>query len=419
MSPAARLPIRSVHQITKAWRWAIVCLVPPLVALMSWAIFEILRNQPSRESPAQLVLAGFALLACAGLVLVLLAAVVWAFRARVTIDGDEMIVRGAFFETSITADRIEGFRHLNGQLYVYLTGRRWAVTIGGFENLWLIYRWVEARAGDVAAEMRAAEDGAIKRDLELGVSESAKSERLAMLHRIVRRGNWLIYIAAGVGFVNFLFVERPEVELIAVGVLILVPVFFDLFALSNRGHVKVDQDEGSRYPEIFRGTVIAGSVLAVMSLIDRGALLEPGFYEIFALVLLVKGFVWWVIDPGRFAELRKRGAVVLMLSVVGLFLLPGFWVGGSVYQINKLFDSSPTSWHATEVVDKTVSSGRTTSYKVAVAAWDEDIEDPLEITLRRDEFAALEIGQAVEVGAREGALGIAWVAALSADEATP
>ena len=412
MTAAARLPFDSVHRVSAGWRWMIVLCVPPLVALMGWAIGEMLQNQLRGDARTQWWVAALGLTVCAGLTLTFLAALIWAFRARVTIAGNRMTVRGALLTTIIDADRLSSFRFFNGQLYVYLKGRRFSVTIGGFENLWLIYRWLEQRTTNLDEELRDAEDEAIKRDLELGTSQAAKEERLAALHRLVRRANWLIYAAAGIGALNFLFVEVFAVALATTAVLVLTPVWFDTLAFANRGHIKVDQDEGSRYPQIFTGTLVAGCALALMSLLDRGALLDSRFYEILGIAVLVKGFFWYSIDPARIATLKKRGALVFSISVVAIFLLPAFWVGGSLYQLNQLLDSSATTWHATEIAAKEISSGRTTSYTVAVVAWDESIDDPLEITLRRDEFNALETGQRVEVGVREGAFGIAWVAAL-------
>ena len=242
-----------------------------------------------------------------------------------------------------------------------------------------------------------------------------KNRRLAKLHRVVRIGNRFTFAAAGIGFVNFLFFELPAVEIATVGTLIAIPLLFDLLAVANRGQIKVDHDEGSRYPQILTGTLVAGCTLALMSLLDRGALIEPGFYEFFAAALIIKGFVWYSIDPHRIQTLRQRGSFVLVLSLAGICLLPAFWVGGSIYQLNKLLDPSPIEWHATEIIDKELSSGRTTSYSVIVAAWSNRIEGPVEVTVRRAEFEQFESGEPVSIGIREGAFGIAWVAALNSD----
>lgn len=402
---------RSVHRVSLKYRWGTVLLVPPLVALMVWAFYESMHNNLGENGEIQLWVVVLASLIFGGMTCVFLAAVVWAFRARVIIEGEQMTVCGAFSTTVVTADRMSGFRWWNGQFYLYLKDRRFAIQFGYLDDMSLIYRWIEARTTDIVGEFLQKEDAEIAADQSLGMTEDAKGERLQSLRNIIKRINYVVYLAGGVGVVNFLFVERNDVELIAVCALMLVPLYLDMLAFSNRGHVRIDYDEGSRYPQIFTGTMSAGVVLGLLSLLDRGALLDLRFYEILAAGILVKGLFWLYLDIERLKMLLLRSKAILLITVAAMFLVPGFWVGGSLYQFNKLFDKSPTTWHATKVLEKKVSSGRTTSYSVELAPWDSR-PGPVEYTLRRKEFERFEAGMPVRVGVRDGALGIAWASAL-------
>jgi hypothetical protein len=398
--------VRSVHRVALKYRWMTVLLAPPLSALMAWAWFESIHNNLGDDGEIQLWVILLSSLIFGGMALVIVCAVVWAFRARVVIDGERMTVRGAFLTTVVTPERMTGFRYLNGQLHVYLADRRWAMQIAFFEDLWVICRWVQERTHDLAAEMLKEEDAAIAGDQSLGLSDADKEARLASLRNVTRRVNYLVYLTAAVAFVNFLFIEHAGAELIAMGVLMLTPVFLDLLALSNRGHVRIDYEEGSRYPQIFTGTMTAGVVLAMLSLLDRGALLGGAFYDLLLVFVLAKGLLWCFIDRDRLQVLAARGKAITVITVVAMFAVPAFWVGGSLYQLNKLLDGSATSWHATEIVDKRVSSGKITRYTVELAPWDPEREAPVEYALRRAEFDGLEVGMRVRVGVREGAIGI-------------
>ena len=130
------------------------------------------------------------------------------------------------------------------------------------------------------------------------------------------------------------------------------------------------------------------------------------------MLLVMKGLLWWFIELDRVREQFARARTVATLTVAGLFIIPSFWVGGSLYQVNKHLDTSAVSWHLSEVVDKWVSSGKTKSYVVELAAWDGVRDEPVQLTLRREQFEGLEIGACVEVGVRSGALEMAWVAEL-------
>lgn len=401
-----------MHRISPKYRWLTVLLAPPLTALMLWAGFESLHNNLGEDGEIQLWVVLLSSLIFGVMAAVFLCALVFAFRAQVVIDGERMTVRGAFRTTVVTPDRMNGFRYIHGYLYLYLIDRRWGTQIAFFEDVWVIARWVHQRTHDILAGMLREEDQAISSDQSLGFTEADKEARLATLHKVIKRVDYLVYVAGAIAFINFLFVEHALVELIAVGVLMLVPVFLDLLALSNRGHVRIDYEEGSRYPQIFTGTMMAGVVLALLSLLDRGALLDKAYYELLFVFVLAKGLLWCFIDRDRLLLLRSRGVAITAITVLAMFVVPGFWVGGSLYQTNKLLDRSETEWHATEILEKRVSSGRTTSYTVRLAPWHTERQDAIEYTLRRAEFDDFEAGMAVEVGVREGAIGIAWAADL-------
>lgn len=414
MSTAELTSNRSVHRISLKYRWLTVLLVPPLVALMLWAGFESLHNNLGDDGEIQLWVVLMSSLVFGGMALVFVCALVWALRARVIIDGNEMTVRGAFFTTVVTAERMKGFRYVNGQLNLYLKDRRWGLQVAFFEDIRVITEWIRARTNDIVADLLKQEDAAIAGDQELGFSETDKEERLAVLRKVIRRFNYAAYVAGAVGFVNFLYLENSEVELIAFGTLMLVPLMLDMLALANRGHVRVDYEEGSRYPQIFTGTMMAGVVLALFSLLDQGALLDDAFYELLFIFILAKGMLWCFIDRDRLKVLLARSKLVMAITVVALFAVPGFWIGGSLYQVNKLFDESPTRWHATEILEKRISSGKTTSYAVELAPWDPAQDGPVEYALRRAAFERLEVGMPVQVGVRDGAIGIEWASDLQA-----
>lgn len=400
-------------RVAPGWRRATLLMVPPLVALMGWGIYEVVSRLSSGEPGTSVWPSVFAVAICGTMALVFLAAVVWAYRARVVIDGDSMTVRGACTSTVITRERMDGFRIVSEQLNVYLTDRRFAVQIGYFERQWEIVQWVATRTHDIAAEMLAEEDRAIARDMELGMSDAAKEERLAVLRAVVRRTGWLIYAAAGVALANDWFFGHTLVDRAAVAALVLAPAFLDLTAILNRGQVRVDHEEGSRYPQIFTATIIAGAVLTLMAILDRGALLDTTeFHQLLLVAVTAKGLLWCFIDAKRLRIVRGRGGAVFAITLLALFAMPGFWAGGALYFANQHLDVSPVTWHATEIIARDKSTTRVTRYEVVLAPWEPGMPAAVEVTVRRDDYRTMRPGTAVEVGVRRGAIGVPWVAGL-------
>ena len=412
MQAEAAQPARH-FRIAPAWRRVTLLLVPPLVALMGWGIHEAVRRYLSGDGDAGVWQVVFVVAVCGTMILVFLAAAVWALRARVILDGDTMTVRGAFLSTVITPARMDGFRITDSQLYVYLHDRRFAVQIGYFEKQWLLVQWVADRTQDIAAAALAEEDAAIAGDAGLGMTDAAKDERLAALHRGVRRAAWAIYVAAAAALANAWFFGNAAAEGAAIAALVLMPGWLDVFALMNRGHVRVDHDEGSRYPQIFTATIVAGGVMTLIAVVEPGAMLDTGrFVELLAIAVLAKGLLWCYIDAERLRTLRRRGAAVFAITLVAVFAMPAFWAGGTLYFANRLLDTLPVTWHAATVVDLEKSTRRVTRYELLLAPRDPAVRGPFEVAVTRTDFEALRAGDTVEVGVRPGAVAIPWVAGL-------
>lgn len=403
----------STHYVAARWKWTTVALVPLLTALMVWAAVEVVKNYLSGKGDPNIWVTGFVLAVLASLTVVFLASVFWAFRARIVLAGDRMAVRGLMTTRVISEQQVEGFRWIKGQLHLYLRNREWPVSLAYFERPQVIQAWVFSHARDLAAQGLAEEDEAIRRDPTLGLREAQKEARLAKLRWIIRNINVLAYIGAGVGVLNALFVHQDTAEKAAAAVLVSIPIVLVLLALRNRGHIRVDYQEGSRYPQIFSGSMACGVAVALMALFDDSTLIGNEFYRWFLPLAAAKGLLWLFIDSDRIRMLHARGRFVSSITVVCMVILPAFWVGGSIYQVNKQLDNSTVSWNSSEVIDKRASKGRTVSrYTIKVTPWNSAADAPLELNVSRGQFKQLAVGMQIEIGVRRGALAIPWVAEI-------
>lgn len=405
-------PTTAVLGIARKWKWFTVVIAPMLIALMIWGFREVVLNYLSGKGDPRLWITVLVLMVLGSMILLFAASVIWAFRARVTLDAEKIAVRGVFRTRVITARLIEGYRYINGQLHLYLLGRQWPVQLAYFEEQQRLTGWLFPRADNLDLRELDEEDELISQDPTLGITDEQKAEQLGRLRKVIRRLDYLAFATIPVAVANFLFLEHQEVARFSVAVLVLIPILLDAIGLANRGHVRVDYNEGTRYPQILTGTMACGLTLALMSLLDRGALPGNAYYPWLFAVTAAHGMLWLVIDLEGVRKAFERSGWVAILSVLGFFLLSAAWAGGAVYQVNKQFDQSPVTWHTTSVVRKKVAKGKTTSYRIEVAPWDESMSEPLEITLRRKEFQALFEGQKVEIGIGRGALEVPWVSAV-------
>jgi len=404
---------QSTHRVTRGWRWFIALTVVPLVGLMAWGILEVIGNYRSGNPNVTIWIALPAIAMMGGLSIVFICGAIWAFRGNIEIEGDRMTLRGVFRTTVVTPDRVRGFRVVNHMLSVYLVDRRLALQIGYVNDLHLIRQWLEQHTTDLLGDMLAEEDAGISADVGLGFSEAEKEQRLAALRRLVRKFNVVVYVTAGAVIVNALFLHHDAVEKVGTFALMLAPLCLVLIALSNRGHVRIDYDEGSRYPQIFSAVFAAGIVLMLLALFDRGALLDEGrFYRMVTVAVVVNALIWLFIDAERLRTLRKRGMFALAMTVFAFILLPATWLGGGLYFANKHLDTSTPEWHLTRVVGKKKKSGKVTTYYVTVAGWSGAPSSPVEVQVRRADYDDFEAGQAARIGVRRGGLHVIWVSDL-------
>lgn len=402
----------STHFVAARWKWLTVAIVPLLVALMVWGAREVIKNYLSGKGDPNVWVTGFVLALLGSLALVFLGSVLWAFRARIVLTSNRMTVRGLIRTRTIAEEQIEGTRWINGQLHLYLKDRQWPLQLSHFENQQVINAWVFRHAQDLGAQELVEEDVAISRDLALGMTQAHKEARLAKLRKIIKNINLLAYCGAVIGVVNVLFLEQDTVAKVVAAVLISIPVLLDLLALRNRGHIRIDYQEGTRYSQIFSTTMVCGIGVVLVSLLDRSTLIGDEFYRWFVPVAVAKGLLWLFIDLDRIRTLHARGWFASTITALSLMLLPAFWVGGSIYQVNQHLDSSSVTWHSTEVIDKKVSKGKTASYSIRVAPWTPSLDEPPELTMRRKQFKQIEVGMPIEIGVRQGALEIPWVAEI-------
>lgn len=402
-------PAPSTFVAARWVRWTAV-LFPLLGALFGWLGWEIVRERLAGARWQNVWLFAFILATLAGLVLLFLAGLAWALRARLTIDRQGVVVRGLWRTRAIPWHEFEGYRWIKGELCAYPAGDEFPLSLAYFENQELIRAWIVARLRDLRAAELAQEDREISADTRLGLREEEKAAELARLQRIVKPVNWATYVAAVVGGVNALFFEHSAVQIGAACALVLAPVVLVLFALGHRDHVRLDYKEGTRYPEGASGLLAGSMGLAFMSALDSHTLLGERFYQWTLALTALAAAVWLHVEWPRIRALRSWAAV---LPVASYTVLSGFWAGGTVYQLNQIGDTSELAWHATRVTSLRESKHRVgASYYVQVERWAGAPGETVELEVPRDTYRALHAGAAVEVGVRRGALDIPWVRAV-------
>lgn len=408
-----------ILKVAGRWRFLTVLSAPPLIALILWAMQQVVQNSITGKGNHQLWVTVLALSLFAVMILVFFLAVVWAFRARITLMQSSIGVRSLFVNNTLSSEQIKGYRYEAERPYLYLMGKRFPVLLFYFEQQDVLKLWLFQYAPDMDWIERAEENTVINSDMSLGVTEKQKELTLAGLRKIIKVIDFAIYVSIVIAAVNYLFFEHILVEKAVVALLILLPVILILLALKNRGHIRIDYKDGSRYPQIFSGTFSAGLALSALSLFSVGALVDESYLVLFVFASAITGLVCVFIDwPGLKLDYGELG-LVSVFPITCFIVVQSFWTCGALYKINTLYDESELEWHKTKLVSKKQKKERDffAKDKIKVARWFGEADAALDISVRREQFELLSEGQLVEVGVKRGLLEMPWVAKVKVPKA--
>lgn len=146
------------------------------------------------------------------------------------------------------------------------------------------------------------------------------------------------------------------------------------------------------------GFVLGLRAIRDVAVIDAWELLAPS-----AGVLAVVMLALLLVEPSY----RRAGKIALMAALMAAY------AGAVVALGNAVFDRSTPTWHAVDVVEKHLTSGKHTRRVLTIGGWPG--ADVHELDVPRALYDATAVGDVVCVAVMDGALGIAWYEVDAAD----
>lgn len=405
----------TTHYIAPFWKWFLTLLSPMLAVLMAAAIALILGDYRAGKGWENAWLLAFILATLAGLVLLALAGLVMAWRSRIVLTAEQMMLRGLLRTRSITPEMMEGYRLNNGQLFLFLRGKQWPINLAYFDKQHVLLGWVSYYVPDLNAQELLKDARTLSQDEALGANEQQRAERLARLRTTTRALNWVGYVAAVGGFLGAMsFVDTAILQL-AIPILVVLPALMLWLALHHRGLVRLDYKEGMAHPELLTGWMACSLALGMIALLDPHTLLGDALQQ-WLLPLATLGAAMCIyIELKPLRALLAKQWLHAVLAVCSYVFLASFWVGGSVYQINQQLDRGLLRWSLTVVVGKRSESQKTgTAYYLKVAPWDGLSQEEISLQVPRSDYETFSRGMPILVGVHEGALQMPWVKTVRA-----
>jgi len=253
-------------------------------------------------------------------------------------------------------------------------------------------RWLAAFP-DLDAVEREAAEARLLDDPALGRVPSERLRAISRARLLARGLSVVAWVTAGVAWLR----PRPYAPLMAA--LAVIPAISIALLLASRGALSVDEQKSDPRPSVLVPIMIPGFALMLRAMLDFTLLDERPLLLLSAPVALALAGLLLVGDR----QLRTRW---FMAPLAFLFVAPLAW--GALAEGNVLLDRSPAERFRARVVEKQISSDKTRSPELKLAAFGPVAAGEVVRVSRRD-YEATTIGDEVCATVRAGRIGVRWL----------
>ena len=201
----------------------------------------------------------------------------------------------------------------------------------------------------------------------------------------------------------YLFIPRPY-EL-ATAINIILPFIGMFFLYLNSNKIRILDTENSPYPSLSSTLSIPPMIIMIRALTDfdileyQNAWIYTAIATPIVLLILARG------SKSDFDTEESKSGKILTYSfsaiIIGLFIFFGSLM------VNCAFDESKPVKFESTVLEKRVSSGKTTRYLLTISPW-ESINKEMEVGVTKSQYDSIEENENVIVYQQKGLINIPW-----------
>lgn len=229
-------------------------------------------------------------------------------------------------------------------------------------------------------------------DQRIAATPEDRAQKLAKAKKIATVLSW----AAGIASVWGWLYPRPYG--LAMAVLAVIPAIAVMLLATGGGLYQMEGRRHDARADLFLAFIVPAAVLTLRSVWDFEFL---EWLPILKLAI-VTSMILTILVVGADRGMRER-----RWAFLAFLFLSFFYAFGATAQTNALLDHSEGRVFEVPVLEKRVSSGKSTTYYFMVDAWGPRRE-PNEVSVSRALYQATPVGQTICVWLRKGSLGVPW-----------
>ena len=381
------------YKIAKGWAIFIYLFAPLLIGLFGWLL--ILPFQNGDFTPyASWILIPVSI----AMIALMTFGVIDAYKGRLIIQEDCIKSISTFSNRELEFDEIKGFT-VNEQ-YIFVEPKnkgkkriKISKYIGGYSE---VLHWISQNFPDLDLQNEIEEEQEILNNENIGWTKEIREKKLKKARQYSKLINW----AAGITAAWTYFYPTPYQYSILTAM--IIPIIALLVVKFSDGLIRVDEKKGSAYPSVIYAFVYPSFGLMLRAFLD---------FDIFdysnvwlSTIIITIAFLFVLLNKQQEIIIKKK-LDFLTISCFAFFLFA--YSFGTVIHINCYYDNSEVEFFTAKVLDKRVSSGKSTSYYLELSPWGQQNEVD-EVSVGKGLYNRIETGGEVTIYFRNGKLDIPW-----------
>ncbi|MFT3823595.1 MAG: hypothetical protein QM731_06720 [Chitinophagaceae bacterium] len=382
------------YKLANGWAIFVYIGTPLVIGLFSW-LFLMPFIDSTVDAKASWILG--AVSAC--MIGVAVIGLLEAIKGRFVIATDKIVSIGVFSVKELKFNEIKGYRVSDKHIFIESldAGKRKIKVSTYFGKSGEIIDWLATHYRDLDISQADQEKEEILDNEAFGMTTELREQKLAKAIKTARFLNW----AGALICIWTLFIPRPyEYAIIAS---VVLPVICLIALKYFRGLIRIDERKLSAYPSIFMAVLFSVTGLCVRGVTDYNVFDHSKVWNICLLVTFI--YMALLIAGNKEFTFKKAKDYVV---VTGLSIFMFGYSYGAVVSLNCLFDRSKPEIYNTTVLDKRISSGKTTKYYLELKPWGQQKEAG-EVAVSKKLYNRLDKDAEVKVYFMKGLFEIPWI----------
>ena len=381
------------YKIAKGWAIFIYLSAPLLIALFGWLL--ILPFQTGAYSPkASWILIPVSI----AMIALMIFGLIDTYKGRLIIKEERIISVSSLSTRELKLEEIKGFTVNEQYIFVEPNDKlkkkiKISKYTGGYSE---ILYWLSQRYPDLDQQNAIEEEQEILNDQSIGWTREVREEKLAKARKIARVINW----AAGITTASTFFYPTPyQYSILAA---MIIPIIALLAVKFSDELIRVDESKGSAHPSVVYAFIYPSLGIMLRAILDYSIFDYSNVWP--TTVVITLAFLFVLLIKQQEITFNKK-VHYLTVSCLALFLFAFSF--GTVIHINCYYDNSEAKYFTAKVLDKRISSGKSTSYYLQLSPWGHQKEAD-EVSISKGLYNRFEVGEEVDIYFRDGKLEIPW-----------